>query len=171
MAGRAASIVAVYPGSFDPLTHGHLDVIRRAARLFGELVVGVGENPGKAELFNRAERIELLEPHLLDLPNVRAEAYDGLTVDFASRCGATAIIKGIRDVNDLSHEMMQANVNLAIGGEGLETVLLFARDQHVMTSSTYIKQIFEMGGGDAERIKRLVPDNVAQRIAEKLKSR
>ncbi len=161
-------IIAVYPGSFDPVTRGHLDVIRRAARLFSKLIVGVGKNPDKEELFSAIERMELLRPHLAKLPNVCVQSYDGLTVDFARQCGASAIIKGIRDVADLTHEMRQANVNLAFSGGGIETVLLFASDQHVMTSSTYIKQIFEMGGGASERIRRLVPGNVADALARKL---
>ena len=166
MAKRASEIVAVYPGSFDPVTHGHLDVIRRAAGLFNKLVVGVGVNPGKEELFTLEERLGLLGPHLRGLPNVSVESYDGLTIDFVRRCAGRVLVKGIRDLTDLSHELQQANVNLTVGG--VETVFLLTSDQHVVTSSTYIKQIYELGGGDPERIKRLVPPNVAQRLSEKL---
>jgi pantetheine-phosphate adenylyltransferase len=166
MARRAGEIIAVYPGSFDPVTHGHLDVIRRAAGLFNKLIVGVGKNPGKEEMFSSAERLELLDPHVRALRNVTAEAYDGLTIDFVRQCGARVLVKGIRDLTDLSHELQQANVNLTIGG--IETVFMLTSDQHVVTSSTYIKQIYEMGGRDAERIKRLVPPNVARRLRRKL---
>lgn len=162
-----AHIVAVYPGSFDPVTYGHLDLIRRAARLFNELVVGVGRNPDKQELFTPAERVELLRPHLRDLPNVRIEAYEGLTMDFVHRVGGRVLVRGLRDVADLSHEVQQANVNMLIGG--IETVFLLTSDQHVLTSSTYIKQIFELGGGRTERIERLVPPNVARALARKLR--
>jgi len=166
MADYAQHIVAVYPGSFDPVTHGHLDVIRRAARLFNELIIGIGRNPGKETLFTPQERIKLLEPHLASFPNVRAEAYDGLTFDFVRKCNARVLIRGIRDTTDLSNELLQANLNLTIGQ--VDTVFLLTGDQHVLTSSTYIKQIYEMGGGDLERIERLVPRNVAEALAEKL---
>lgn len=169
MADDTTHIIAVYPGSFDPVTHGHLDVIRRAARLFNELIVGVGINPDKDDLFTPTERLNLLRPHLADLPNVRAEAYDGLTIDFVRRCKARAIVRGIRDASDLSSELMQASLNLAIGG--VESVFLPTNDQHVLTSSTYVKQIFEMGGGDLARIERLVPHNVAEALARKLRGR
>lgn len=159
-------IVAVYPGSFDPVTYGHLDMIRRASRLFNELVVGVGYNPDKAEVFTQDERIALLRPHLKRVPNVHVEAYSGLTIDFVHAWNGRVLVRGIRDMSDLGHELQQANVNLAIGH--VETVFLMTSDQHVMTSSTYIKQIFEMGGGNSARIERIVPANVARALADKL---
>jgi len=165
MPRNGEKIIALYPGSFDPVTHGHVDVIRRAARLFNELVIGVGRNPGKEELFTPAERLELLRPHIQRLPNVRAEAYDGLTIDFARQCGARVLVRGIRDVADLSDELQQANVNLAIGD--VETVFLLTSDEYVLTSSTYVKQIYEMGGGP-QRLRRLVPGNVVRALARKL---
>lgn len=166
MPQRTQHIVAVYPGSFDPVTHGHLDVIRRASQLFNALVIGVGQNPEKKELLSQAERLDLIRPHLSHLPNVRIEAYEGLTIDFVRHCGGRVLIRGIRDVHDLSSELQQANVNMALGG--IETVFLLTSDQHAMTSSTYVKQIFELGGGDPERVKRLVPSNVAHALARKL---
>ena len=167
MPTRTQHIVAVYPGSFDPVTHGHLDVIRRASQLFNELIVGVGRNPDKGELFTPRERLALLRPHLADLPNVRIEAYGGLTFDFVRKCGGRVVVRGIRDSADLSSELLQANLNLAIGQ--VETIFLLTRDQHVLTSSTYVKQIYEMGGSDIEQIEHLVPRNVAQALAKKLK--
>jgi pantetheine-phosphate adenylyltransferase len=166
MPKRPEQITAVYAGSFDPVTLGHLDVIRRAARLFNKLVIGIGRNPDKGEMFTQAERLALLEPHLRDLPNTRAETYDGLTTDFARRVGAHVLVRGIRDFTDLSFELLQANVNLAIGD--IETAFLLTSDQHVLTSSTYIKQIYEMGRGDRQRLERLVPPNVAHALEEKL---
>lgn len=159
-------IVAVYPGSFDPFTHGHLDVIRRAARLFNTLIIGIGQNPDKRPLFSQRERIEQMRPHIERLQNVRIEAYHGLTMDFVRKCGGRVLVRGIRDLHDLSSELQQANVNQAIGG--VETVFLLTSDQHVMTSSTYVKQIYELGGGDVKRLKRLVPENVARALAAKL---
>lgn len=169
MADSAHHIIAVYPGSFDPVTHGHLDVIRRAAQLFNELVVGVGQNPDKDDLFTPDERLELLAPHLKDLRNVRTEAYDGLTIDFVRKCEGRALIRGIRDASDLSSELMQAGINLAVGE--VETIFLPTSDQHVLTSSTYVKQIFELGGCNIERIERLVPRNVAEALVQRLRRR
>ncbi len=168
MATNTEHIIAVYPGSFDPVTHGHLDVIRRAARLFNELIIGIGRNPGKDLLFSPRERVELLEPLLTQWPHVRVESYDCLTFDFVRRCNGRVLIRGIRDTTDLSNELLQANLNLTIGQ--IDTVFLLTRDQHVLTSSTYIKQIYEMGGGDLSRIERLVPHNVAKALARKLKT-
>lgn len=162
-------VIAVYQGSFDPVTLGHLDVIRRAARLFNELIVGIGRNPDKPELFTQAERKALIEPHLAAFVNVRAEVYDGLTVDFVKGCGARVLVRGIRDLGDLTSELRAANVNLAIGG--IETVFLMTRDEYVLTSSTYVKQVYEMGGADIERLKRFVPENVAVALADKLSRR
>jgi pantetheine-phosphate adenylyltransferase len=161
--------IAVFQGSFDPVTFGHLDVIRRAARLFNELIVGIGMNPDKEQLFTPLERLELLQPHLADLPNVRAATYNGLTIDFVRECHADVLVRGIRDMSDLNHEVQLANLNRMIGG--VETVFMLTSDQHVLTSSTYIKQIYEMGGGDVSRISQLVPGNVAACLAEKLGSR
>ncbi len=159
-------IIAVYQGSFDPVTYGHLDIIRRAARLFNELVVGIGVNPEKEQLFDPQERLELLLPHIRDLPNVRAATYSGLTIDFLRECGGSVLVRGIRDLADLSNEVKLATLNRLIGG--VESVFMLANDQHVLTSSTYIKQIYELGGGDLARIAQLVPPNVARRLAEKL---
>jgi pantetheine-phosphate adenylyltransferase len=160
------NIIAIFQGSFDPVTFGHIDVIRRAARLFNQLVVGIGHNPDKAEFFTPQERLELLLPHIADLPNVRAATYDGLTIDFVRECGANVLVRGIRDMADLNHEVQVANLNRLVGG--VETVFILTNDQHALTSSTYIRQIYEMGGGDISRIQQLVPPNVAQRLAEKL---
>lgn len=165
MTDRDLHTIAVYPGSFDPVTNGHIDVMRRAARLFNELVIGVGRNPDKEAMFSAPERVALVEPHVRDLCNVRVEAYEGLTIDFVRQCNGCVIIRGIRDLADLSDELQQANLNLMIGQ--VETVFLMTSDQHVLTSSTYVKQIYELGGG-AERLSRLVPENVVRALAAKL---
>lgn len=155
-------IIAVFQGSFDPVTFGHLDVIRRAARLFNELVVGIGKNPDKQQLLSPQERLALLLPHIQDLPNVRAATYDGLTIDFVRECGARVLVRGIRDMADLNQEVQVANLNRLVGG--VETVFILTSDQHALTSSAYIKQIYEMGGGDISRIGQIVPPNVAERL-------
>ncbi|QOJ15704.1 MAG: pantetheine-phosphate adenylyltransferase [Planctomycetia bacterium] len=159
-------ITAVFPGSFDPVTNGHLDIIRRAARLFNRLIVGIGLNPGKAPMFSQAERRALIEPHIAGLKNVSVRVYTGLTIDFVKQCGGDVLLRGIRDLGDLSDELQQASVNQLVGG--IETVFLPTSDQYVLTSSTYIKQIYEMGGSDPRRVRQLVPQNVAEALREKL---
>lgn len=166
MSDSTDRIVAVFQGSFDPVTFGHLDVVRRAASLFNELVVGIGRNPDKTQLFSPEERLELLLPHIADLSNVRAATYDGLTIDFVRECHARVLIRGIRDMADLNQEVQLANLNRLIGG--VETVFMLTSDQYVLTSSTYIKQIYELGGGDISRVKQIVPPNVAERLANVL---
>src|SRR3954470_22715691 len=100
--------LAVFPGQFDPITNGHLDVIRRGAKLFDELIVAVGTNPDKREMFSLDERVEITGHLLKDLPNARAEKYEGLTAEFVKKAGATAILRGIRDVSDLRYEFQLA---------------------------------------------------------------
>ena len=117
-----ATKVAVFPGQFDPITNGHLDVIRRGVTLFDELIVAVGINPDKRELFTLDERMEIIQSLLKDTPGVRVEQYTGLTVDFVRRCGAIAILRGIRDVSDIRFEFQLAMANRAVGG--VETVFI-----------------------------------------------
>jgi pantetheine-phosphate adenylyltransferase len=169
MPEQRPKIIAVFQGSFDPVTLGHLDVIRRAARLFNELIVGIGQNPDKEQLFTPQERLALLLPHIADLPNVRAATYDGLTIDFVREHGAHVLVRGIRDMADLNHEVQVANLNRLVGG--VETVFILTSDQHALTSSTYIKQIYQMGGGDISRVQQIVPANVAARLVEKLEQK
>lgn len=157
--------IGVFPGTFDPATNGHIDLIRRGHRLVNELVVAVGHNPEKEPLFTPAERIEMLEELVSDLSDVRVIAYEGLTAEFVQQVGADIILRGIRDNVDLHYELQQANINLAIGG--IETIFLLSRDQFALTSSTYIKQIVELGMRDIDRLTRLVPANVAERLREK----
>jgi pantetheine-phosphate adenylyltransferase len=155
-------IIAVFPGAFDPITHGHLDIIRRGSRLFDTLIVAVGRNPEKTELFPAAERVEMLHECTHDVPNVRIDSYDGLTAEYVRRQGARVILRGIRDNVDLRGELRQANTNLLVGD--VETVLLMTSDQHALTSSTLIKQIVEIGGYQHERLARLLPEVVLRRL-------
>ncbi len=159
-------IRGVFPGAFDPITNGHLDIIRRSTQIVDEVIVAIGVNPEKEALFTPEERVAMLEDLLEGTEGVRVEAYEGLTADFVRKVGAKVLIRGIRDNVDLHYELQQANVNLIIGD--VETIFLMARDQFAMTSSTYIKQIIEMGCLDLERLSRLVPPTVAQRLLDKL---
>ena len=161
-------IVAVYPGSFDPVTHGHLNVIERASGLFNELVIGIGQNPDKRQFFTPQERKEMMQPHISALPNVRAETYEGLTIDFVRSLGGRVLVRGIRDAADLNSEMQQATVNQMIGG--IETIFLMTSDKYALISSSLVKQIVQLGG-DQSRVERLVPENVAAAMAAKLGER
>jgi pantetheine-phosphate adenylyltransferase len=158
--------IAVFAGTFDPPTYGHVDIIRRSRRIFEKTIVMVGRNPEKGPLFNEAERVEMLRELLADWADVEVESYGGLTMDFVRRRGADFIVKGIRDGDDLRSELRQANVNMIAGD--VETVFLFTTDQTALISSTLIRQICEMGGLERGHLDRLVPPTVVKRMQEKL---
>ena len=157
--------VAVFPGSFDPMTFGHLDVVSRGRRLFDELVVAVGRNPGKSQLFSESERVSMAralidemvagEP---DLAPVRVESFDGLTVDFARSVNASALLRGVRNLSDLQNEVQQAVTNREVAG--LETAFVVAGQTFAYTSSSLIKQITAMGRDLDTALKPMVPDLV-----------
>lgn len=165
MPSAKSVIVAVFPGAFDPVTNGHLDIIRRATKLFDRVIVGVGRNPEKRELFSTQERVAMLRAELEDLPNIEVQAYEGLTMEFVRSVGGRVILRGIRDALDLRSELQAANANLIVGG--VETIFLMTSDQHALTSSTLIKQIVELGGHRAKELTRLVPDAVYHMLLEK----
>jgi len=146
--------VAVFPGTFDPITNGHLDVIRRGAALFDELIVAVGENPEKRALLDPRERVQMITEAVCDLPSVRVETFRGLTVDFARKVGASAILRGIRNSSDLQFELQVALTNRAVAG--IETVFIMTGTEFAFISSGLIRQIAAMGGD----VSSLVPPQV-----------
>jgi pantetheine-phosphate adenylyltransferase len=156
--------IGVFPGQFDPITNGHLDVIRRATVLFDELIVAVGINPEKRELFTLDERVRMIKSLLKDVPGCRVERYAGLTVDFVRQAKAKAILRGIRDVSDLRYEFQLALANRAVGG--VETVFIMTGDQHALTSSSLIRQVVALGG-DVRQLASLLPPVVIERLVEK----
>jgi len=160
------NVRAVFPGVFDPVTNGHLDIIERGRHMFGELIVMVGENPEKKELFTAEERVAMLQTLIKGMDNVSVESHSGLTWEFVQSKGSQVILRGIRDGVDLRSELMQANTNRIVGD--VETVFLVASTEHALTSSTLIKQIVSLGGFDAERLTRLVPASVAERLGSRL---
>lgn len=143
--------LVVFPGTFDPVTNGHVDVIRRGAALFDDLVVAVGDNPAKQAMLTRQERVAILMRITEDLPNVRVEGYRGLTVDLARRLGARAILRGVRSSADLQPELQMAQTNRIAAG--VETLFIMTSPEHAFTSSSLIKQIASMGGD----VSALVP--------------
>ncbi len=158
--------IAVFPGQFDPITNGHLDVIRRGVALFDELVVGVGINPDKREFFTIEERVDMIRSLVDETPGVRVEKYTGLTVEFARSVKATVILRGIRDVLDLRYEFQLAMANRAVGG--IETVFIMTGDQYALTSSSLIRQVVALGG-DVRSLSSLLPPAVVQKLREKQK--
>jgi pantetheine-phosphate adenylyltransferase len=167
MANSSRRRVGVFPGQFDPITNGHLDVIRRGVRLFDEMVVGVGINPEKRELFTIDERVAMIRTLLRDTPAVRVEKYTGLTVDFVRKCKATALLRGIRDVSDLRYEFQLALANRAVGG--VETVFIMAGEQYALTSSSLIRQVVALGG-DVGQLAAILPELVIDRLRTKQKT-
>ena len=155
---------AVFPGQFDPLTNGHLDLIRRGAPLFDELIVGVGVNPEKAELFTQDERFEIVREVVGGMNGVRVELYKGLTADFVREVGATCLLRGIRDITDLRYEFQSALANRTVGG--VETLFLMTGDQYALTSSSLIRQVVVLGG-DLDALRSLVPPLVVERLRQK----
>jgi pantetheine-phosphate adenylyltransferase len=165
--------VAIFPGSFDPITYGHLDVIRRGRRLFDELVVAVGRNPSKDELFSLDERVALVEQLVRKIEkdeegaSVRVEGFSGLTVDFARSVGATVLLRGIRNLSDLQNEVQQALTNREIAG--IETAFVVAGQNFSYTSSSLIKQLTAMGH-DLKALKTMVPPEVVRALRTKKQS-
>jgi pantetheine-phosphate adenylyltransferase len=153
--------IAIFPGTFDPITLGHLDVIQRGRKLFDELIIAVGENPEKSALFTQAERADLIRKLVADHANVRVAIFTGLTVDYARDVGAAAILRGIRNSSDLQFEFQIALTNRAVAG--VETVFIMTSTQFAFTSSSLIKQIAGMGGD----VSALVPSLVVEAMRAK----
>ena len=153
---------AVYPGSFDPLTFGHLDIIRRSAKMVDELVVGVLHNSAKNSLFSSAERVSMIREMTADLPNVKVESFDGLLVDYMDQIDANIIIRGLRAVTDFEYELQLAQIN-HVQNERVETVFLITDLKYSYLSSTIVKEIASYGGD----ISKFVPEELINRIYEK----
>jgi pantetheine-phosphate adenylyltransferase len=156
--------IAVFPGQFDPITNGHLDIIHRGLAIFDQIIVGVGNNPDKQELFTLDERLSIMRQLLRNRARCRVEKFTGLTVDFVRRCNASAILRGIRDVSDVRYEFQLALANRAVGN--VETVFIMTGDQYALTSSSLIRQVVWLGG-DASKLRGLVPPLVVKKLAEK----
>ena len=170
-----AQHLALYPGSFDPITFGHLDVIAWGRTLFDELIVAVGRNPGKDSLFEPDERVEMVEALVTEmvrsapgLAPVTVRSFSGLTVDFARSVHATVLLRGVRNLSDLQYEVQQAVTNREVAG--LETAFVVAGQSFAYTSSSLIKQITALGD-DLSGLAAMVPPLVVKRLAEKKKQK
>lgn len=155
--------IAVYPGSFDPFTNGHLDVVQRAAKLFDRVIVAVAENEGKAPLFNSVERAKMVQDAVCGLPNVEVDAFGGLLVNYVEDRKAGAIIRGLRAVSDFEFEFQMALMNRNLN-EHVETIFMMPKDSYTFLSSRIIKEIARLGGD----ISAFVPVGVKAALLQRL---
>lgn len=155
---------AVYPGSFDPITNGHLDIIKRASRVFDELVVAVLVNPNKKGLFEVEERVELIKKSTQNLKNVKVKAFNGLLINFMQQNNLNVIVKGLRAVSDFEYEFQMALMNNKLNSQ-IETFFMMTNAEYSYLSSSSVKQVGMFGGC----IKGLVPDEVLEDITLKIK--
>ena len=154
--------IAIYPGSFDPVTNGHLDIVERGLKLFDKIIVAILTNPGKKFLFSLKERREMLEESMKDFSNVEIDTFDGLTVDYANQRKAQGILRGLRALSDFEYEFQMALMNRRLNRE-VQTVFLMTGLRWIYTSSSIIKQAAQFGGS----IKGMVPPLVEKKIREK----
>lgn len=159
-------IKAVYPGSFDPVTNGHIDIIKRGAQIYEEVIVLVAENISKTPLFSLEERLDMLKESLKDIPNVKIDHFNGLLVDYLKKINVKIIIRGLRAVSDFEYEFQQALTNKKLYPE-CETIFLVSDLKYTFLSSSMVKEIAKFGGC----VKDLVPDYVAKKLYEKFNMR
>ena len=155
---------AMYPGTFDPITHGHLDLVRRACRIFDRVVIAIAANPAKAPLFTLEERVALARKVVEELPNVEVSGYTGLTVDFARAQGLNVIMRGLRAVSDFEFEFQLATMSRHLDGE-VETVFLTPTEQYNFVSSTLIREIASLGGNVSEFVHPAVAEALRGKFA------
>jgi pantetheine-phosphate adenylyltransferase len=153
---------AIFPGSFDPITNGHLDVVHRGMRLFDELIIAVGRSPVKNQLFTPEERVQMISELTADMPGVSVESFDGLTVEYAARKEADVILRGLRSLTDVQYEFQLAMTNRAVAG--IETVFIMTSEQYGFTSSTLIRQVAALGGD----VSKLIPKSIYALLQQRL---
>ena len=152
----------MYPGSFDPITNGHLDLIQRGSRLFNRLIVSILRNEGKEPLFSVEERVEMLREVIQVYPNVEVDSFDGLLIDYAAARQATVLLRGIRAISDYEYELQMALMNRKLQPQ-LETVFMMPAEAYSYLSSRLVKEVFRLGGS----VRGLVPELVEERLREK----
>src|SRR6202008_4560140 len=161
--GQLNKNIAIYPGSFDPPTNGHLDLIERGSKIFDELVVAILRNPDKDPLFNVSERVPMLEALTGHYSNVRVVTFDGLTVEYAARVGASSVLRGIRALSDYEYELQMALMNRKLRPE-LETVFMMPAEKYSYLSARLVREVAQLGGS----VKGLVPELVERNLRGKL---
>ena len=158
-------LTALCPGTFDPVTNGHLDIVTRAGQCFEAVVVGVLENPAKEPLFTLQERVGMLEEALTDVPGAKVRSFRGLLVEYAKVVDAAAIVKGLRAVSDYEYEIQMAQMNLRLGG--VETLFMPTNPKWSFLSSSLVKEVARFGGD----VEGLVPDHVKKHLVDKMEVR
>ena len=153
---------AVYPGTFDPITNGHQDLVRRAASIFERVIIAIAANPNKAPMFSLDERVDMARRVLAELPNVEVVGYSGLTVEFARRQGARVIVRGLRAVSDFEFEFQLANMSRHLERD-IETVFLTPQEQFTFISSTLVREIAVLGGNVSEFVHPIVEEELKKR--------
>ena len=158
------NITAIYPGSFDPITNGHTDLIQRAARIYDHVIVAVAASPKKSPLFSLEERVALAEQVLADMPNVDVRGFDTLLADYARECGAHVVLRGLRAVSDFEYEFQLAGMNRHLNQE-LETVFLTPAEEYAYISSSLVKEVASLGGD----VSHFVHTNVRAALSDRLR--
>lgn len=159
-------ITAIYPGTFDPITNGHIDILQRSLRIFDHIILGIGPNPKKTALFSLDERMQMVKEAVKEVPNVSVEAFDGLLVDFAKKNGASVIIRGLRALSDFEYEFQMALMNRKLDDK-IETVFLMPSEEYSYLTSSIIKVVSSFNGD----ISPLVPKHVHAMLIDKFKYR
>jgi pantetheine-phosphate adenylyltransferase len=160
-----SGVIAVYPGSFDPITNGHLDLIERASRLFERLIVAILRNEAKKPLFSVEERLEMAREVLRDYPNVEVASFGGLLVEFAASRGARVILRGIRAISDYEYELQMALMNRRLAPD-IETVFLMAAEDYSFLSARLVKEVVALGGDVSGLVPPLVEERLRKRLAK-----
>jgi pantetheine-phosphate adenylyltransferase len=155
--------IAIYPGTFDPITNGHFDIIERSSHMFDRVIVAVTENPAKKAVFPVGERVAMIRETIADLAHVSVESFDGLTVDFARKVGARYIVRGLRAVSDFDYELQMGMMNRELAPD-VETVFLVPAAEYSFVSSTLVKDVIRLGGS----VAGFVPPAVEKRLLERL---
>jgi len=155
-------VTAIFPGSFDPITNGHLDVIGRGNKLFDKLIIAIGQNPTKEELFTPQERVDMVKELVKDLPRVTVESYDCLTVKFAEQQKADVMLRGLRNLTDVQYEFQLAMTNRNVAE--IETVFVMTSEEYGFVNSTMVREVAMLGGD----VSRLIPPNVYEQVKKRV---
>lgn len=156
-------VTAIFPGSFDPITNGHLDVIQRGNKLFDRLIIAVGQNPDKTQFFTPDERVEMIRELTAEMPRVTVASYSCLTVEFARQMKADVMLRGMRNLTDVSYEFQLAMTNRTVAG--IETVFVMTSEEFGYVNSTMVRQLALLGGD----VSKLIPESVYERLRNKIK--